>query len=77
MLYDCLVSSWRLSISLRQMSDGHVMTVRSAEDHVIRLEIRQGRAVLSLRLGAEETDVQGPLLEEGVFVPVVSMVPEL
>ena len=73
-------------MSLRQLSDGHVMTLRSAEGHVIRLSVRDGRVVLSLRepvrigsgggldqlMGGEEVEVEGPVLEEGEFTPVVS-----
>lgn len=64
-------------MSLRQMSDGHVLTIRSAEGHTIEFGVRNGRAVLSLvATGSaspmESGQVDSAVLEEGVFTPVVS-----
>lgn len=73
-------------MTLRQMSDGHVMTLRSVEGHVIRLSVRDGQLVLSLSepvlfgsgsgltplSDGEEREVVGPVLDEGEFIPVVS-----
>lgn len=67
---------------LRQMSDGHVVTVQSAEGHMITLSVQNGRAVLSLSEalggnnmtmnGAGGGVINGSVLEEGVFTPTVS-----
>lgn len=66
-------------MSLRQMRDGHVLTIRSAEGHMITLGVRSGRAVLSLSGGSglmrEEARggiLNGSLLEERVFTSIVS-----
>lgn len=72
-------------MSLRQMSDGHVLTIQSAEGHMIELSVQEGLAVLSLsdeavggsglqsagaRLGGGI--VNSSRLEEGVFTTIVS-----
>lgn len=72
-------------MSLRQMSDGHVMTLTSVEGHMIRLIVRNGQAVLSLSepvggsgsgiglgLPVEPSELAGPDLIEGEFTSVVS-----
>ena len=65
-------------MSLRQMSDGHVLTILSAEGHMITLGVRSGRAVLSLsgRSGlmseARGGVLNGSALEEGVVTSIVS-----
>ncbi len=63
---------------LRQMSDGHVTTIGSELGHMIRLAIRNGRAVLTLREPGEESlrEVESSPLVEGVFIPVVSFLTE-
>ena len=47
-LFIASFSSWTLRMSLRQIGDGHVLTINSVEGHVISLHIRDGRATLSL-----------------------------
>lgn len=75
-------------MSLRQTSDGHVLTIQSAEGHMIRLSIQSGRAVLLLSDAVEgsglglPTSAQGgvatsPVLEEGIFTPIVSRLASL
>lgn len=70
-------------MQLRQMDDGHVMTLQSVEGHMIRLSVQSGRAVLMLssesiegsgggQLFLDGGTVIGPLLEDGVFEFIVS-----
>lgn len=72
-------------MQLRQMDDGHVMTLQSVEGHMIRLSVRSGRVVLmlssksiegsgsgQLSLDGARGTVIGPLLEDGVFEFIVS-----
>ena len=56
---------------LRNLGDGHVMTVTSIEDHVIRLFVQNGLAAMTLSVEGTNEEVIGGLLEEGQFTPVV------
>ena len=68
-------------MDLRQVNDGHVLTIRSILGHMIRLTVQGGRAVLELSetVGGSGSDasggggtINGTVLQEGVFTPVVS-----
>ena len=63
--------SWTISLSLRQMGDGHVMSIGSTEGHMIRLLVRNGSAVMTLHVEGTSEQASGGILDEGVFVAMV------
>lgn len=71
-----LSQTWTLGMSLRQMGDGHVITIGTMDGHMISLYIRNGEAVLFLgQSGGDSTsELSGGMLEEGVFTPVVNSI---
>lgn len=64
-------SSWTISLTLRQMGDGHVMSIGSIEGHMIRLFVSNGTAVMALSGLESGEQAAGATLDEGVFVDVV------
>lgn len=64
-------SSWMISLSVRQLEDGHVMSMRSTGGHVISLLIRDRQAVLTLYRENSSEEAIGSVLDEGVFTAVV------
>ncbi|ORU94842.1 MAG: hypothetical protein A6F71_09775 [Cycloclasticus sp. symbiont of Poecilosclerida sp. M] len=76
-------------MDLRQVNDGHVLTIRSIQGHMIRLTVQGGRVVLELSEAVEGSGlalngsdtggggvVNGAALQEGVFTPVVRKLSE-